>query len=505
MSRRGLVLIIVLVAVVFLSLGAYSFTDLMVAHRESADLAGRQAQTRLLVDSGVEAIRLFLQLDPDTQKEAGGVYDNPALFRGRTVIPAEDLEERGSFTLISPALDDDSQLAGIRYGLENESTRLNLNALTKLDELQPGTGRQLLMSLPSMTEDVADAILDWLDADSEARELGAEVDYYSGLSRPYTPRNGALDTVEELLLVRGVTPQLLFGQDANRNGQIDPAESAATAAKGSTFDNGLVRGWSAHLTLYSTERNTDPQGRPRINLNMNNMEELHRRLTEVFPPDWATFIVAYRQNGPATAGGQAKRGESRTPDLTKPAKTQLSQVLDLIGAKTQCRFQGDNQATVIDSPFGSELVAMAIYLDKLLDHTTINPALTIPGRININQAPATILRGIPGMTEEILSQLLARRKVVDEDEIGNRRHETWLATLGVCTLDEMRLLAPFITSGGNVHRGQVVGYFQGGTAASRAEVVFETTGPLPRVLFWRDLSHLGRGYTVETLGVDFSE
>jgi hypothetical protein len=215
--------------------------------------------------------------------------------------------------------------------------------------------------------------------------------------------------------------------------------------------------------------------------------------------------VAYRQNGPATAGGQAKKGESRTPDLTKPGKTQLSQVLDLIGAKTQVRFAGDPQATILESPFGSEMVAMALYLDTLLDHVTINPALTIPGRININQAPATILKGIPGMTDEILSDLLSRRKVVDEDEVGNRRHETWLVTLGVCTLDEMRLLAPFITSGGNVHRGQIVGYFQGGTAASRAEVVFETTGPLPRVLFWRDLSHLGRGYSVETLGVDFAE
>ena len=63
---------------------------------------------------------------------------------------------------------------------------------------------------------------------------------------------------------------------------------------------------------------------------------------------------------------------------------------------------------------------------------------------------------------------------------------------------------PFISGGGNVYRGQVVGYFQGGQAASRAEVVFDATSPMPRVVFWRDLTHLGRGYSLDTLGVDFS-
>ena len=42
-------------------------------------------------------------------------------------------------------------------------------------------------------------------------------------------------------------------------------------------------------------------------------------------------------------------------------------------------------------------------------------------------------------------------------------------------------------------------------ASSRAEAVFDATTTTPRLLFWRDISHLGRGYAVETLGVDFSE
>ena len=58
-----------------------------------------------------------------------------------------------------------------------------------------------LMAMPGMTDDVADAILDWIDEDDEPREYGAEWDYYAQLQPPYKPKNGPLDTVEELLLV----------------------------------------------------------------------------------------------------------------------------------------------------------------------------------------------------------------------------------------------------------------------------------------------------------------
>jgi hypothetical protein len=75
----------------------------------------------------------------------------------------------------------------------------------------------------------------------------------------------------------------------------------------------------------------------------------------------------------------------------------------------------------------------------------------------------------------------------------------------IVTLEEMRSLMPYICGGGDVYRAQVVGYFQGGQAASRAEVIFDASTKTPRVLFWRDTSHLGRGFALETLGVDFSE
>ena len=104
-----------------------------------------------------------------------------------------------------------------------------------------------------MTEEIADAILDWVDDDDEEREFGAEADFYSGLAPAYAPKNGPLDSLDELLLVRGVTPDLLFSLDTNRNGVLDTDETIGTAA--SSLDADQYLGWANYVTLFSKESN----------------------------------------------------------------------------------------------------------------------------------------------------------------------------------------------------------------------------------------------------------
>ena len=141
------------------------------------------------------------------------------------------------------------------FGLIDESSKINLNTLLFSDALQEGIAREILMTLPEMTEEIADSILDWLDSDDEARDYGVESDYYQGLSAAYAAKNGPMDSLDELLLIRGVTPQLLFGKDTNRNGVLDPAEAASNDI--SVNDSDLYLGWSAFLTLYSKESKPD--------------------------------------------------------------------------------------------------------------------------------------------------------------------------------------------------------------------------------------------------------
>src|SRR5262245_54033275 len=59
---------------------------------------------------------------------------------------------------------------------------------------------------------VVDSILDWRDPDEDlTRAHGAENEYYLGLRSPYQAKNGRFDSPEELLLVRGVTPEIFYG------------------------------------------------------------------------------------------------------------------------------------------------------------------------------------------------------------------------------------------------------------------------------------------------------
>src|SRR5256885_2202589 len=321
-SRRGLVLLLVLVVIAMLSLGAYSFTNLMLAHHEASIATGRLAQARSLVDSGVTATQLFLSEPEADRLEAGGIFNNPEKFRAIVVLQDEDPLHRGCFSVMSPGIESDGSLSGIRYGLEDESTRLNLNVLVTLGNQLPGSGRTLLMALPNMTEDVANAILDWLDPDDTPRDAGAEIDYYSGLSPAYAPKNGPVDTVEELLLVRGVTPQLLFGVDINHNYQLDRHEQAEENTGGASAEPNAFRGWAAYLTIYSVEWNITPEGNPKVYLNSADLNKLVEDMqTASFPQDWINFIVAYRQVGPRQSTTTGIGAGNRPASAHTPATT----------------------------------------------------------------------------------------------------------------------------------------------------------------------------------------
>ncbi|TKB28298.1 general secretion pathway protein GspK [Desulfopila sp. IMCC35006] len=58
---------------------------------------------------------------------------------------------------------------------------------------------------------ILDAVVDWIDADDKESDLGAENSYYQSLAQPYSARNGPIQYIEELLLIKGITPELLFG------------------------------------------------------------------------------------------------------------------------------------------------------------------------------------------------------------------------------------------------------------------------------------------------------
>jgi DNA uptake protein ComE-like DNA-binding protein len=304
----------------------------------------------------------------------------------------------------------------------------------------------------------------------------------------------------------------------NRHGQLVEHEMLDEINGGAATEAASFRGWSAYLTLHSVEWNVNSDGQPKVYLNTSDLNKLVEDLSAVGLDEmWITFIVAYRQAGPSagantvTVGGGQAQGGSLTAggsgewgelNMDFQAKTPIGSILDLVGARVQYTFQGAPAATTLESPF-TEL-DIGSFLPQLMDYVTVNPAQTIPGRININQCSRTVLLGIPGMTAEIADKIIAQRNVDVTSSDPARRYETWLLTEGIVTLPEMKVLMPFICGAGRAYRAQVVGYFQGGQASSRAEVIVDATSPLPSVVSWKDLSHLGRGYSLETLGVNYT-
>ncbi|MCS7237653.1 MAG: general secretion pathway protein GspK [Thermoguttaceae bacterium] len=528
-----MVLVLVLAVVPVLSLVALTYSELMLTEYEAAIISGRRGQAREIALSGLDAVRMFLTLDADTQAQAGGSYDNPSLWSEKIVVDDSDPRGRGRFTIIAPNLQD-GDYAGVRHGIQDESTRLNLNALLVIEQRFPGAGRQLLMALPGMTEDVADAILDWIDSDDEPREFGCEAEYYLSLDPPYQPKNGPLETIEELLLVRGVTPELLFGADTNRNGVLDSGDADPTSlAELQGLGEEAYLGWASYLTLWSMELNLKPDGTPKIYVNKDDLETLYSEIEEVLGSTWATFIVAYRQqqqsnesggagsqeNNPQNdqqegddEGGGRSGGSSSTQvetepsgeiDFTRPARTRIRTILDLIGAQVRVQYADQEETKTLASPCPNEPGAIATQLPLLMENLTAVDSPVLFGRININLAPRAVLRGIPGMSDEIVEEIIARRPQDPSQADILYRYETWILCEGIVTLEEMKTLMPFICAGGCIYRVQVVGYYDGGGPFSRLEAILDASKLPPRILFWRDLSHLGLGWTPQGASAGF--
>ncbi len=534
MKRRGFFLVIVLIVIAVATMAVYSFTELMVAYDDSAYLSSDIVQARVNVESGAEALRVMLSQPPSARSGFGGVYNNPQMFQAVNVSAGADGGTPSNYSVLAPGLDELGMYSGIRFGLQNESARLNINTLIVLeehsdvlapmialsdaeDEVQPDNiAVSLLMGLPGMTVDVADAILDWIDDDDEARELGAELEYYTTLATPYSPPNGPLQSVEELLLVRGVTPSLMFGADANRNGVLDPDEQQRF---GVSVETPGALGWASYLTVHGAEANKRRDGSFRVNVNQDDMELLYEQLSESLNNDlYASYIVAYRIAGQPSVSAAGLESDSAAAaeqtqtetgaeiwepnaieqlDLSGGGGTSLTQVLDLIDSKVTIG-EGDNAVTY-SSPFPNDPISMEVYMPILMDALSTQDVNVMPGRINLNECPAELLFGIPTLSEEAAQEILESREVESDDE--NRQFETWPLVQGIVTLEEMRSLLPLLTGGGDVYRAQIIGYFETSGASHRAELIVDATTVNPKVVAWRDLSHLGRGFDLSVLGL----
>ena len=181
-----------------------------------------------------------------------------------------DMEEHATGTTATGSWDIRHFLDGLEWaGPLDEGAKLNINVATSVQ----------LTNIPNMTPDVVDAIVDWRDADDNVQGLGAESDYYSNRSLGYKPRNGNFRSFAELELVAGAWPLYVRGEDWNLNGRLDANENDGNKSFPNDKPDGkLDGGWSKFLTASSVQSPMSLSGENKLPLKGADPESLTKRL-----------------------------------------------------------------------------------------------------------------------------------------------------------------------------------------------------------------------------------
>jgi len=137
----------------------------------------------------------------------------------------------------------------VTYSIEDEEGKLNINTASR--EMIMNLLRETGVEIP-LRDTIADSILDWRDSNHEFHLNGAEDEYYGSLPQPYGAKDGDFDTVEELLLVKGMSPEIFYG-----TGDVPPQFGAEPPAD--EFDaTPRYEGLAGHVTV---------KGEGKININ----------------------------------------------------------------------------------------------------------------------------------------------------------------------------------------------------------------------------------------------
>jgi hypothetical protein len=154
------------------------------------------------------------------------------------------------------------------------------------------------------------------------------------------------------------------------------------------------------------------------------------------------------------------------------------------------------QPTIYPSPLSdSDIGKLRTLLPKVLDSLTTVRNGELPARVNIRTAPQAVLAALPGL-EDSVQAILANRPSLSSTEPVDPIYQTpaWLITEANLPVKTVSSLDRYITSRSQVYRVQVVGYFDGGGPTARVEAVIDTNNGRPRIVYYRDLTELGKGF-----------
>lgn len=198
-DERGFALVAVLMVLAILGIVAAEFAFSMRLEASAVRAYKDGVTGAHLAEAAIEqAIR---EIAADYAFAVGCQDDDPVRFYGRDraalpLLPRKDVELGGG---------------RFEYTITDEEGRLNVNAANpeRLDRLLQALGLQ-----KTDRDTIVDSIQDWRDPNDNYRVNGAESDdYYLKRPVPYRARNANIESVQELLQIKGVTEELFRGTD----------------------------------------------------------------------------------------------------------------------------------------------------------------------------------------------------------------------------------------------------------------------------------------------------
>jgi competence ComEA-like helix-hairpin-helix protein len=384
-GRRGSVLVGVLWCLALLSVVVIG-----VLHTARMDLLvvknyGDRIQAHYLAVAGIEKAKALIYQDirersRSGRHHSGQLYDAPEHFRDVAL-------GRGQYRVFRHGREGGG--GGLQYGISDEESRLNVNVASEEE----------LGKLDGMTPGVVMAIMNWRHADNAPASGGPEWDYYASLQPPSQPRDGPLQTVRELLMVRGVSRELLLGSDAHRNGLLTAENDDREASSLSNWD----AGWAELLTVDSSVKDITASGGDRVNIQTAD----ERSLTGVrgITSDIARAIVAYR-------------GQNQFKSLADLLDVTAAQNQNQLGQGSGGNATGQDQSAPPpnaqspnnspSTPTGPKVINEELLME-IADDLTVQTEAKLAGVVNINTVSLEVLACLPGVSRDLAQAIISYR------------------------------------------------------------------------------------------------
>jgi DNA uptake protein ComE-like DNA-binding protein len=353
--------------------------------------------------------------------------------------------------------------------MRDESSRLNLNTASL----------EMLQNLSLLTSEQAAAIVDWRDTDSTTTPGGAENDYYNELEDPYDCANAPLQSVAEVLRVKGFSPTLLYGEDANRDGVLQTAEDDGD--ENDPPDNGdgeLDRGILPYVTTSSYSTNLNAAGEKRLNLNTASNRELRSRLEGRVSKENLRKIVQYRKKKKFESIAQLLTGEGVEKTVEEKSGEEdrdEDEELDKVGS------DGEAASAVLSESTQEGALVSFDEFKAIVDDLTITEDEKLPGLINVNTAPREVLVCLPGMTNQLADRIVERRS----SDLGSFTTVADLGTVEGVDAEKFGSLLPYITVRSTVFEVLAVGYLPERKAYSSIEAKIDLGGEGAKLVYYR--------------------